>query len=166
MTFTYADQMEVVRSHQSSPPVQTVPLARALGLEVYHVPSWPNDISGKILKSSERGGTSGYAIFVNKTHPKVRRRFTTAHEIAHFILHRDFIGDGIVDDGLYRSSLSNRIEAEANQLAADILMPWTLLRKYISQNTFDASKLAGLFEVSEQAMSIRLGSDTYIGEDY
>ena len=31
--------------------------------------------------------------------------------------------DGIVDDALFRSVLSNRTEAEANRLAANILMP-------------------------------------------
>ena len=49
---------------------------------------------------------SGYAIFVNKgDRYKTRQRFTIAHKIAHFILHREAIGDGIVDDALYRSGL-------------------------------------------------------------
>lgn len=72
------------------------------------------------MQSTAQGGTSGVAIYVNKGHHVNRRRFTTAHEIAHFILHQDFIGDGIADDGLYRSKLSNAMEAQANKLAADI----------------------------------------------
>ncbi|WP_170387788.1 ImmA/IrrE family metallo-endopeptidase [Ruegeria atlantica] len=154
---TYADKMSIVRQHQNDAPVQTVPLAQALGVSVYHVPNWPDDLSGKIMKSEEHGGSSGYAIFVNQAHHKNRRRFTTAHEIAHYILHKDAIGDGITDDGLYRSRLSNWMEAQANQLAADILMPWNLLNNYIGMGITSVTKLASIFEVSPSAMSIRLG---------
>lgn len=154
---TYAEKMEVVRAHQLGVPIQTVPLAVDLGLRVYHVPGWPNDLSGKIMKSDSQGGSSGYAIYVNKSHPMNRRRFTTAHEIAHFILHQDFIGDGIADDGLYRSQLSNAMEAEANRLAADILMPWDLLNRYIDSGETSVPRLASVFQVSENAISIRLG---------
>lgn len=154
---TYVEKMETVRSHQSGPPVETVPLARELGLEVYHVGGWPDDLSGKIVRSPERGGASGFAIFVNKMHHVNRRRFTTAHELAHFILHEDQIGDGIVDDGLYRSRLSNRMEAEANRLAADILMPWHLLNQRIDAGITSVPELASIFRVSPSAMAIRLG---------
>jgi hypothetical protein len=154
---TYADNMAIVRRHQSSAPVQTVPLARALGLEVYHVPGWPDDLSGKIMRDPKRGGQSGFAIFVNKDHHSNRRRFTTAHEIAHYILHEGEIGDGIADDALYRSRLSNRMEAEANRLAADILMPWHLLNPLIDGGETSVDRLAKAFQVSPSSMSIRLG---------
>lgn len=154
---TYAEKMGIVLQHQAKPPVQTVPMALALGLKVYHVPNWPDALSGKIVRSSEQGGDSGFAIYVNKDHHPNRRRFTTAHEIAHFILHENAIGDGVVDDGLYRSRLSNSMEAEANQLAADILMPWHLLRPLIDGGLRDVDRLAEKFEVSKSAMSIRLG---------
>ena len=153
---TYPKKMEIVRSHQSGPPIETVPLARALGLEVYHVSTWPDDLSGKIMRD-DRGGTSGFAIYVNKRHHVNRRRFTTAHEIAHFILHEDRIGDGIVDDALYRSQLSNKMEAQANYLAADILMPWHLLNRHIDRGITSVPELASIFRVSPSAMSIRLG---------
>lgn len=154
---TYADKMEIVRQHQIAAPVQTVPLAQDLGVNVYHVPNWPNDLSGKIMRSVEHGGHSGYAIYVNQAHHPNRRRFTTAHEIAHFILHQEAIGDGIADDGLYRSRLSNSMEAQANRLAADILMPWHLLNPYIDGGTTSVDRLAQIFGVSQSAMSIRLG---------
>ena len=99
MNLTYPEQLAVIQRHQTSTPVQTVALADDLGLKVWHVPNWPDDLSGKIVKSADQGGSSGYAIYVNKGHHINRRRFTTAHEISHFILHRQFIGDGIVDDG-------------------------------------------------------------------
>ena len=61
----------------------------------------------------------------------MRRRFTIAHEIAHFLLHRDKIGDQLSDDAMYRSSLSSDDERAANRLAADILMPMGLIQDYM-----------------------------------
>tara|TARA_R100000789_G_scaffold29427_2_gene33001 strand:+ start:1161 stop:1643 length:483 start_codon:yes stop_codon:yes gene_type:complete len=158
MNHTYPEQLNIIQRHQAAAPVQTVALAADLGLKVWHVPNWPDDLSGKIVKSAEQGGSSGYAVYVNKEHHINRRRFTTAHEIAHFILHRQFIGDGIVDDGLYRSRLSNSMEVQANKMAADILMPRHLLNQHISNGVNSVSDLARIFQVSESAMSFRVGS--------
>ncbi len=88
--------------------------------------------------------------------------FTIAHEIAHYILHRELIGDGIVDDILYRSGLSDHLEAQANRLAADLIMPWPSLHKRIQElsdlkNEELYEQLAKDFEVSTTAMKIRLG---------
>src|SRR3546814_3235070 len=71
-----------------------------------------------IRKDAERGGESGFAIYVNGSHPRVRRRFSIAHEIAHFALHRNLIGDGVTDDAMYRSNLSSAVEVQANRMAA------------------------------------------------
>lgn len=148
----------------ASPPVQTVTLANALGIRVYHA-AMQDYISGKIQRDATYGGSSGFAIFVNRDHHVNRRRFTTAHEIAHYVLHEPLIGDGVIDDALYRSGLSSREEAQANGLAADILMPWRHLNPAIQGNIGpdgvpNVYALAGLFQVSEQAMRIRLNLPT------
>lgn len=148
---------DIIRGHQKCPPVMTVPIANQLGMKVYNVPDWPPNISGMIRKDGKLGGESGIAIYVNKDHPETRRRFTIAHEIAHFVLHQDLIGDGITDDGLYRSNLSLTNETHANRFAADLLMPWHLVDREIKNGRDTVSELAGLFNVSMQAMSIRLG---------
>ena len=110
--YTINDCMNVVREYQQSYPVMTVPMANALGLEVYKASGWPPEsMSGQLLKVSENGGSSGYAIYVNGDHPVERRRFTIAHEIAHFILHRELINEGIEENGLYQSRLSRRRSA-------------------------------------------------------
>lgn len=108
-----------------------------------------------IRRNDESRG--GFDIYVNASHPEVRRRFTIAHELAHVILHPNLIGDGITDDALYRSGLSNSVEAQANKLAADILMPRDKLSEYISQGITNVAELARTFNVSEQSMAIRLG---------
>ncbi len=149
------EQIEIIRKYQQSAPVDVVSIARDLRINVYTAVGDEN-LSGKIVKSSQFGGESGYAIFVNKKSNIVRQRFTIAHEIAHYLLHKEAIGDGIVEDALYRSGLSNKMEAEANRFAAEILMPWNLINIYMSDGV-TIPKLASIFQVSESAMSIRLG---------
>lgn len=153
----FDEQMATIRQHQQGWPVQTVSIAEALGVKVYRVPGWPNDVSGMIMKSEEDGGPSGFAIYVNGGHPEVRRRFTIAHEIGHFVLHKSLIGDGIVEDALMRAQgLSSRIEYQANQFAADLLMPWDLINVAKEQGITSVEALAEAFVVSNDAMSIRL----------
>ena len=147
------EQLEIIRRHQNNgAPVHVVPIANELGLEVFSVPNWPDNLSGMIRKEDD-----ACKIYVNKEHHEHRRRFTIADEIAHFFLHRDLIGDGIADDALYRSNLSNKIEAQANSFAADMLMPWHLLDSYLQDGIDDVSQLARIFNVSNSAMSIKLG---------
>lgn len=135
--------------------MQTVNIANALGIKVYRVPNWPGDLSGMVRRNDDAVG--GFDIFVNANHPEVRRRFTIAHEIAHVILHPHLIGDGITDDALLRSGLSNSVEAQANRLAADILMPRDKLNECIQGGMTSVPILARHFQVSEQSMAIRLG---------
>jgi len=73
------------------------------------------------------------------------------------VLHDTLIGDGISDDGLYRSGLRNTMEAQANQYAADILMPWDLVNRTIRKGVDDIKDLPKTLNVSGSAMSIRLG---------
>ena len=156
--------MDVVHSFQGHYPVKTIPMAEALGLKVFKVPGWPADrISGQLLKLAEYGGSSGHAIFVNESHGQRRRRFTIAHEIAHFILHRDQIDGGIEDDGLYRSRLGVQAEFQANLLAVnEILIPDTLFDRALldaigQQEDFTIPHLARMFDVPNSVMSIKMG---------
>jgi Zn-dependent peptidase ImmA (M78 family) len=103
------------------------------------------------------GGSSDFSIVVNKTESRARKRFTIAHEIAHFILHRDDITDGLVEDALFRGGLSSKQETQANQLAAEILMPFPLIEQLMAQGNRTIEELAEALEVSKAAISIRLG---------
>ncbi|MBL8712367.1 MAG: ImmA/IrrE family metallo-endopeptidase [Alphaproteobacteria bacterium] len=150
-----ASALSTITSHQAAAPVKLSPIVEELGIKLYGVSNWPNGISGMLKKDAS--ARSGFAIYVNTQHPHVRQRFTIAHELAHYILHRDQIGDGITDDALYRSGLSNWVEAAANKQAADILMPWHLINRAIDAGASTLPELAALFEVSVSAMAIRLG---------
>lgn len=146
----------IVKHQKKGVPIHVVPLAEEFGIKVYRVNDSDN-FSGMIVKDKERGGSSGYAIFVNTKHPVARRRFTIAHEIAHFILHRSLIGDGISDDALYRSGLGNKIESAANKYAANILMPMDLIYEAILDGDDTIEKLADHFQVSRSAVAARTG---------
>lgn len=150
---TLEQQKRIIRKAQQKLPVPVVRIAHELGLNVYAARGWADGLSGMIKRADD--GT--YDIYVNANHAKVRRRFTIAHEIAHYVLHRESIGNGITDDVLYRSGLSNRQEAHANRFAADILIPWALLDPLIDAGETNITELAKKCVVSTSAMSIRLG---------
>ena len=153
---TLKEALDVMdRHHVGSLPIQMNNFANDLGIAVYRVPNWSGDLSGMIKRTGDT--ESGYSIYVNGGHPPVRRRFTIAHECAHAMLHPELIGDGIVDDALYRSGLSNTVEAQANRLAADILMPRRRLNQLIADGVTSIVELADAFWVSQQAMAIRTG---------
>ena len=151
---TYNEDMDIVRKHQNPDFVDVETLAEELGIKV-HFSEQIDNISGAIIKNKKLGGSKGYACFVNSKHTPDRRRFTIAHETAHFILHRDYIGDGITDNGLLMSNLSSEIEVAANRLAADIIMPWHLI-SHALKNGRENNELAKVLKVSNGAMSIRL----------
>ncbi len=146
---------------KSSIPVDVEGLAMALGLYVEKQDNLGN-ISGIIKRRNDK-----YIIVVNNEHPEVRQRFTISHEIGHFFYHRNKIGDGIVDDALYRHSdckgiINNNVnledEKQANNFAANLLMPTSAITKLIAENNnkIDSSYLADKLKVSTEAINIRL----------
>lgn len=147
----------ILENYQAIPPTRLPDIARDLGVSV-KAATLPPGISGEIRPSPDN---NGFVIRVNRHDPAKRQRFTVAHELAHFLLHQDQIGTGIADDVLYRSNLSDRREAEANRLAADILMPDALVAEYVNvakeKGVGDLMLyLAEQFKVSEAAMKIKL----------
>jgi Zn-dependent peptidase ImmA (M78 family) len=153
------DQQDIIDIHTASIPVRVGKLAQDLGLEVVLSGLSPN-ISGLIEPSQT--AKAGFVIKVNKYESDERQRFTIAHELAHYLLHRDHIKNGVIDNVMYRSSLSSKKETEANKLAADILMPNSFVLKEISElggkrDEVAAIALARKFRVSTAAMKVRLG---------
>jgi predicted transcriptional regulator len=143
--------IEIIRDYTQSAPVDVRGLAKALHLLISDENLGP-DFSGKI----ERDWSGAYRIAVNSLHSETRRRFTIAHEIAHFVLHRDMIGDGIIDDAMYRSSKSDAIERQANNYAASILMPAPLVGEKWRGGYQTSDVLAKAFNVSSAVAEIRI----------
>ena len=152
------EQIELIKDSQKvllEDPVDIVSLAKDFGVKKVLRATMDREVSGQIEKRND-----GYYIITNEAEPKWRRRFTIAHELAHFILHKDQIGDGVAENTLYRSGLSSEYEVEANRLAADILMPLDKIEEYISNEGTDRATIGGLakaFFVSYSAIRVRLG---------
>ena len=144
----------------SSPPVDLERIAAHLHLEIKEVPL-EEEYSG-FLAVHEK------IIAVNSAHPPVRRRFTIAHEIGHYVLHRRNQSSPVfIDRVIYRrheaSPLSNyNEEMQANAFAAALLMPEKWLDEYMENHPLNLSKtgdikiLADEFGVSRKAMEYRL----------
>ena len=102
-----------------------------------------------------------FECYVDSSEPSVRQRFTAAHELGHFVLHRSSIGETHKDNYRLRAEgMTNWQETEANRFAADLLMPHNLIEQAMDSGTNSVEGLARLFKVSEIAMSIRLGLPT------
>jgi Zn-dependent peptidase ImmA (M78 family) len=149
------------------PPVDVERIAKRLGLKVVDF-DLGEDISGLLIS---KGDSTVIAVQEND-HPN-RKRFTIAHEIGHYHLRHQFEpGEHVhVDRGhliMPRNSRSSegtdRKEIEANQFAACLLMPSKLLMRSIKALKVGSlcddhvEELANEFEVSEQAMTIRLST--------
>ena len=148
---------DILRRHQLySIPVDPVTLANREGIKVNNAKFADDNLSGLVAK---RG--SNVTILVNQTDVPFRKRFTIAHELGHHFLHLMADGDFIdtqVDlcrDAEAGDPAANPVEVQANQFAAALLMPAGLVR-----GTFAAVRnvpgLARIFNVSEEAMAIRL----------
>ena len=142
-------------------PIDVESIGRDLGITIFRK-DLGESIAGAIMRKPG-ASRSGFVIYVNSGDYTSRQRFTIAHEIAHFILHRDLIDQGVTDDTMYRSAeLSNYLEVQANRLAADILMPIRLLKREYAKSK-DVRALAKLFGVSPSAMEIRVKALSSIG---
>ncbi len=153
--------MQILAKYHAHAPVDVLGIARELGLNVWGMRSLGPSISGKIFRDSTNGGPSGFSIAVNSAESPLRQRFTIAHEISHFLLHRAQLENGdLIDDTMYRSGLSSTEEAAANKMAAHILMPFSLINALVSAGLNDVRSLAERLQVSKTAMKIRLGIPT------
>jgi len=145
-------------------PVDLLALANRQRIQVHNAKFSDERLSGMVAKRGEN-----VTILVNQSDAPFRKRFTIAHELGHYFLH--LLGNGEFVDtqvDLFRDtdsdSTERRIEAfsglnaevQANQFAAALLMPEELVRS-VFKETKNVESLARLFNVSEEAMAIRLG---------
>jgi uncharacterized protein DUF955 len=147
---------EIIKLYTQNPPVDVDGMARALGLRVIEADLGSN-ISGMIKCDPIMGGISQFSVVINSFDSYLRKRFTLAHEIAHFLLHRDKLSNEFKEDRMFRGPLSEQLEEEANRLTADILMPRRLIRDLLEQGISTPEGLAAKLQVSVPAMEVRLG---------
>ena len=101
-----------------------------------------------------------------------RLRFTCAHELAHWVLHKKLYS-GTGDVAAYNGNVSSDeshgiIERQADTLASALLMPLPQIKKCFYRLRIGrtdeqlVAEMANIFEVSKQAMQIRLKSRNLI----
>jgi Zn-dependent peptidase ImmA (M78 family) len=131
-----------------------------------------DSISGMLIPAPEGVRGTKWTIIVNAKHAEVRKRFTVAHELGHLRLHN--YRTPHADTGFkirFRANLeydgSVAEEIEANQFAAEVLMPSDILLartaeldiEYVPALGSNDEAIEGLareFKVSKQALQIRL----------
>ncbi len=87
-------------------------------------------------------------IIIEKDVIKTRKRFTIAHEIYHSLEHKNIS---------FFSSDKAKAEREANIFATELLMPANQIKNSVySPEAKNISELAYIFNVSKQAMQIRI----------
>ena len=148
-------------------PVKVDRIAKMAGIKVQYSPL-DDELSGMAFYKDDIA-----VIGVNARHHVRRQRFTIAHEIGHFELHDTVLRKGMHVDKVITmlnrdpSSASGTIsiEIEANQFAAELLMPRALVLRYMEEEGLDygcvpddeaMEAMARAFNVSTTAMTYRI----------
>ncbi len=145
----------------TKPPIPVERIAEQYGLDIRVAP-FEGDLSGALVRTD-----SETYIGVNSFHHPNRQRFTVAHELAHFFLHKGMRLH--IDKNIWvnwrddeSSKAVNWEEIQANRFAAELLMPTAFLMRDLNKlGRVDdnlVQLLARKYKVSSQAMDIRLNS--------
>lgn len=137
----------------TEPPVNVEKVANLLGFQV--VPFDFPDTTSAVIRIKDTSKVIG----VNKKQVEVRQRFSIAHELGHYLSgHENFTHEKkifVEPDKKYLDP-QHRQEEEADEFAAELLMPDFMLRKDVLEYKLDAGELAKKYNVSEQAMWLQL----------
>lgn len=92
-----------------------------------------------------------------------RARFTLAHELGHFFLHRQHLrlGRVFVDKFIRFGTLLDSLEVEANEFASECLLPTEIVRGVIENKILSLELVQSLAEraqASSQATAIKIAS--------
>ncbi len=153
-----------------APPIPIKEIVTQLGL---HLISYDlgDEVSGILVIENDKG-TIGF----NPKNSKVRQRFTIAHELGHYLLHKHASSEVFVDKDFivkYRSAKQYSFaeikqEQEANLFAAAILMPKELIKAELSKKDYNdlsetdfIAAMAKIFDVSIPAMTYRIANSNF-----
>jgi Zn-dependent peptidase ImmA (M78 family) len=131
-------------------PLDVKSVAEFFGINVQEV-DLEDELSG-ILGKDEENDT--WFMQVNINHHPNRQRYTIAHELGHFCLHRH-LKQRFEDQIFFRGGEITREEGQANEFASTILIPEQELRGQIDSGVKKVEELARVFGVSTLALRIR-----------
>lgn len=169
-----AEKVLVKYHPRETSPVDPVKIAKALRIEV-KLEKVDDDLSGFLYRDPK---TNRAIIGANSRHHENRRKFTVAHELGHFLLHKaekvhldERKPGGFILQWRDQNSSTGEdlFEREANLFAAELLMPAKALEKDLRNQDVDLLEdedflkdLAKKYGVSVQALTIRLNYLGYI----
>jgi Zn-dependent peptidase ImmA (M78 family) len=142
--------------HITVPPVDVYRIAERCGLEWRRIGNFRDSVDGLIMPVHGR-----VIAFINKKKPRTRQRFTLAHELYHFhtlgqqLVLEDSSQIGRLDERHISKAGRDPIEVEADAFAADLLIPPSLLKKYVNRD-YTVKFVSELFYVSPAAAEINL----------
>jgi len=158
--------LSIYKKYQNRMPFQVVEFANEIGIDVY-ADNMPSNISGKIKKQGDK-----FTCYINKKDAAHRQVFTIAHELGHYFRHQDWFQkhDTIEEKEvreLFNTFIDHRpkeyseeqkkMEKQANEFAAELLMPENLIKEKWHELK-SVNKMSKYFGVSEISMSIRLAN--------
>lgn len=107
-------------------------------------------------------GILGPSIVVNSAQGPLKRRFSAAHALGHYILHQEELAgkihvDRVFDPGRFRTrELPIEVEQQASNFAEDLIMPWEICSERYQANPEGYISLAEDCGVPAQIMQARL----------
>lgn len=138
----------------SEPPVDIERVAAALGYRVIPYP-FPN--KGKAIVNIDKK-----VIGINSTHPLPMQRFSAAHELGHCLSGHEHRENAFLEGKERYFDPYFHQEKEADSFASELLMPQDFLEQDLSKIGTDIEKLMDLYQVSKEALLIRLKSSRLI----
>ena len=127
----------------AQPPIPVNQIAVLLGFQVVQLQS-VDDACSAIVSIKER------LIGINARHHRHRQRFSLGHEIAHILLKHP-------PESRCTAKEIELYNLEADMCAAEILMPEGLMKPRLDK-AWSITQLAREFDVSEEAMKMKLGT--------
>lgn len=159
-------ELDIVRRHMNAEPVNVAAIFSDLGV-AYNERKILTGESGWIECND-----GDFRVVVNSQESEQRRRFTAAHELGHYLLHRDLLyvaGKanrhtdrlfGAAKQNNRETPFNHAHEVQANKIAAQVVMPASRIKEAWKAMTgaahFKTEQIAKQFGVSNAAMRIRL----------
>lgn len=133
-------------------PVNLNKIAESLGFTILPFP-FPDKRKGMVLIENNHK-----TIGINSNHSISSQRYTIAHELGHYLNGHQHYDNPHINDETRFFDAHFQQEKEADLFAAELLMPKDFLIKDLTEIGLDIEKLTKKYQVSEQAMWIRLTS--------
>lgn len=134
-------------------PLDLAAICHRCGLDYEEVDYFPENVEALILP-----GYNQPTAIINKNSPAPRWRFSLAHQLCHFLLHRyPAVLEGSVQPS---SALNIESECEADAFAVELLIPFSALNSYFHTGHSTAADIARKFLVTDSVAKLAL--DNYL----